>query len=42
MAEKLTPMMVQSFEVKQKVCSPMFSRLFAGVHSERKRDFGVR
>ena len=41
-SEKLTPMMQQYFEVKQKICSPVFSGLFAGVQSEGKLDFRVR
>jgi peptidoglycan/xylan/chitin deacetylase (PgdA/CDA1 family) len=42
MAEKLTPMMQQYFEVKRQICSPVFSGLFAGIRPERIGNFPVR
>jgi hypothetical protein len=37
MAEKLTPMMQQYFEVQKQVCSPLFGQLSADVFQRRNR-----
>jgi hypothetical protein len=42
MAEKLTPMLPQFFEVKPQIGLPMFGELFAGVQSRGKGSSSVR